>query len=69
MLLTVKEAAERLGCSEAAVYMAVKQERIPHVKVLGRIGLQEEDVVEYSKTLGQANGWIKRKSHTTDTLS
>ena len=66
VLLTVKESDERLGCSQAAVYMAVKQERIPHVKMLGRIGLREEDVVKYSETLGQANGWTKRKSRTAD---
>lgn len=66
VLLTVKEAAERLGCSQAAVYMAVKQERIPHVKMLGRIGLREEDVEKYSETLGRANGWTKRKRETTD---
>lgn len=61
MLLTVQEAAARLGCSMSAVYLAVDQGRIPHVKVLGRIGLSPEDVDTYAARLGRPNGWVKRK--------
>lgn len=61
MLLTVQEAAARLGCSMSAVYLAVDQGRIPHQKVLGRIGLSLEDVDAYAARLGQPNGWVKRQ--------
>ena len=32
-LLTVREAAERLGCSEALVYLLCSERRLPHVRL------------------------------------
>ena len=46
-LLTVAEAAQRKSVSRATIYIAVAEGRLPHVQVLGRIGLREEDVTSW----------------------
>jgi excisionase family DNA binding protein len=61
-LLTVKEAAEMLGCTPSSLYLAVEQGRLKHVRQLGRIGLRQHDVEAYGKQIGQANGWTKRSN-------
>jgi excisionase family DNA binding protein len=52
MLLTVKEAAERLNVSAATVYLLCATRRIRHSRVgvgRGKIGIPEEAVAEYLK--------------------
>jgi excisionase family DNA binding protein len=44
MLLTVPQAAVRKGVSRTALYNAVTQGRLPHVRVLDKIGLRAADV-------------------------
>ena len=43
-LLTVDEAAQLKGVTRAAIYAAVKEGRLPHERVLRRIGLRRQDV-------------------------
>jgi excisionase family DNA binding protein len=43
-LLTVDEAAELKGVSRSAIYTAVSEGRLPHTRVLRRIGLKRSDV-------------------------
>jgi excisionase family DNA binding protein len=43
-LMTVDEAAALKGVTRAAVYAAVKAGRLPHERVLRRIGLRRADV-------------------------
>ncbi|HZP81006.1 MAG TPA: helix-turn-helix domain-containing protein [Chthonomonadaceae bacterium] len=59
-VLTVKEAAERLGCTPSSLYLAVQEGRLKHVRLLGRIGLREPDVQAYGRQMGRASGWARR---------
>jgi excisionase family DNA binding protein len=43
-LLSPREAAQLKGVTTAAIYLAIKEGRLPHIRVLGRIGLRELDV-------------------------
>jgi excisionase family DNA binding protein len=43
-LLTIKEAAELLACSEAAIRKWIYQRRLPHVKVGRLTRLRQRDV-------------------------
>ena len=63
MILTIKEAAARLGCTPSSLYLAVQQGRIAHVRVLGRIGVEEKEVVRYAASLGRRNGYARRERH------
>lgn len=61
VLLTPAEAAKRKGVSRAAIYAAIAEERLPHVRVLGRIGVREEDLaawtpVQYGARAGRKGG-------------
>ena len=47
-LLTVDEAARLKGVTVAAIYAAVKELRLPHTRVLGRIGLKHADVLQWT---------------------
>lgn len=57
-LLTVNEAAQLKGVTRAAIYAAVKDQRLPHVVVLGHIGLREQDVKAWTplKYVGRPKG-------------
>lgn len=46
-LLTVGEAAKLRGVSRSTVYTAVAGGRLPHVRVLQRIGLRKADVLAW----------------------
>ena len=59
-MLTVNEAAERLGITRAAVYIAIKDGRLRSEKKYGRVLVRERDVDSYAQTVGQRNGWVKR---------
>ena len=51
-VLTVRESAERLGCSEALVYLPCAERRLPHVRLgsgRGTIRIAEDDINEYVK--------------------
>ncbi len=43
-LLTPAEAAQIKGVSRSAIYAAIADGRLPHSRVLGRLGLRESDV-------------------------
>lgn len=43
-LLTVREAASSKGVTRTAIYAAIAEGRLPHTKVLGRIGIREADL-------------------------
>jgi excisionase family DNA binding protein len=52
-LLTVRESAERLGCSEALVYLLCSERRLPHVRLgtgRGTIRIAEDDISEFLKS-------------------
>ena len=43
-MLTVQQSADLKGVTRSAVYLAIKENRLPHVRVLGKIGLHRTDV-------------------------
>lgn len=47
-LLTADEAAQLKEVTVAAIYAAVKENRLPHTRMLRRIGLREKDVLEWT---------------------
>lgn len=46
-LLTPEEAAKLKGVTKALIYAAIADGRLPHVRVLGRLGLRKEDVLAW----------------------
>lgn len=51
-LLTVRESARRLGCSEALVYLLCSQRKLPHVRLgtgRGTIRISEEELEGFLK--------------------
>ena len=52
-LLTVAQAAKLLGITAAAIYKAIRRDRLPYIK-LGRMFIQRADLIRYSesKSLG-----------------
>lgn len=46
-LLTANEAAQLKGVTIASIYAAVKEDRLPHTRVLRRIGLNKADVLAW----------------------
>ena len=49
-LLTAVEAANLKGVSREAIYGAIREGRLPHRKVLGRIAVLEADVLVWVPT-------------------
>jgi excisionase family DNA binding protein len=52
-LLTVRESASRLGCSEALVYLLCSERRLSHVRLgtgRGTIRVAEEELDAFLKT-------------------
>ncbi len=52
-LLTVRESAARLGCSEALVYLLCAERRLPHVRLgtgRGTIRIAEAEIEEFLKS-------------------
>lgn len=60
MQLTVKETAERLGVTQASIYIAIKDGRLRSDKKFGRIIISEKDADTYKATIGVKNGYVKR---------
>lgn len=49
-ILTVAEVAQLKGVTRAAVYAAIAQERLPHLRLLGRKGIREDDARAWQPT-------------------
>ena len=47
-LLTVAQAAKLKQVTPSAIYLAVKEGRLPHTLVLGHIGVKESDVLAWT---------------------
>ena len=47
-LISVAEAARLKGVSRAAIYFAIKEDRLPHVMVVGHYALCKADVLAWS---------------------
>lgn len=47
--LTVQEFAKRLGVKDATVYIAIKQDRIQHARILGRLGIPKTELRRFKK--------------------
>ena len=46
-MLTVKEVAEKIGLSRSKIYQLVKQRKISHYRVAGKISFAERDIDDY----------------------
>jgi excisionase family DNA binding protein len=46
-LLTPTQAAEFKGVSRTAVYSAIAEKRLPHVRMLGRLAVSKSDLVAW----------------------
>jgi excisionase family DNA binding protein len=63
--LTVQEFARRLGVEEATVYIAIKQDRVQHTRILGRLGIPKTELRRFkrrrngveTKIFKRANGY------------
>ena len=49
-LLTAVEAAQLKGVTRSAIYAAIREGRLPHQIVLGRMGVTEDDVLAWTPT-------------------
>lgn len=63
-LITPEEAARMKSVSAAAIYAAVRENRLPHTRVLRRIGLRKTDVMRweprsYGNRIGARSGRAK----------
>ena len=47
--LTVAQFAKRLGIKDATVYIAIKQNRVNHVRILGRLGIPKSELIRFKK--------------------
>lgn len=47
--LTVHEFAKRLGVKDATVYIAIKQDRVQHTVILGRLGIPKTELRKFKK--------------------
>lgn len=48
-LFTIKEAADFIGVSPKAVYLAIEEERITPVKLLGKLGITSDEAKRFKK--------------------
>lgn len=48
-LLTVKQAADFIGITPKAVYLAIDEERIHAVTILGKFGIYKDDALRFKK--------------------
>ena len=61
-LLTVAEAADFIGVTDKAVYLAIEEKRINPVRLLGKLGIPKDEAKRYKKDREQSNGNSKRKA-------
>lgn len=55
MLLTVKETAELLRISERYTYQLIKKNKLPHIKLGGKILCDKQSLMDYLKSIEQAS--------------
>lgn len=60
--LTVQEFARRLGVQDATVYIAIKQNRVQHAKILGRFGIPKTELRKFKKRTNGIETKIFKKS-------
>lgn len=60
MLLTVKETAELLRISERYTYQLIKKNKLPHIKLGGKILCDKQSLIDYLKSIEQAS--IKKEA-------
>lgn len=68
--ISVEEAAARAGVSRAAIYLAVREGRIPYSVVVGKIALLEADVGAYRPVKSRKPGeplYRQRRRHRAPT--
>jgi excisionase family DNA binding protein len=66
-LITVSDAARELGISREAVYKAIREGRLPAIKILGKVGIERKILREYHPVevrvrAGKKRAAQKRKS-------
>jgi hypothetical protein len=54
--MTIKEAATFIGITPKAVYLAIEEERITPVKLLGKLGVSSDEAKRFKR---QRNGYKK----------
>lgn len=47
--LTVSQFAKRLGVEVATVYTAIKQKRVQHTSILGRLGIPKSELDRFKR--------------------
>jgi excisionase family DNA binding protein len=57
-LVTIREAAEKLGISRSAVYLAIKEDRLPAVQIGPNLFVHVRDLADYEPH-EQAIAWGK----------
>lgn len=60
-LLTVRQAAERIGCSTKTIYAAIQAGRIAGMRQYDRLLVSSDDIDLYAAQLGVRNGYRKRE--------
>ena len=61
-LLTVAEAADFIGVTDKAIYLAIEEQRIRPVKLLGKLGITLDEAKAFKKARKQVNGNGKKKA-------
>lgn len=59
--LTVQEFARKLGVQDATVYIAIKQNRVQHTKILGRLGIPKSELRKFKRRTNGIETKIFRK--------
>lgn len=60
--LTVQQFAKRLGVQDATVYIAIKQNRVQHTKILGRLGIPKTELRRFKRRTNGSETKIFKKS-------
>jgi len=61
-LLTIAEAADFIGVSDKALYLAIEKDRIKPIRLLGKLGIDLDEAKRYKKERNKSNGNGKRKA-------
>ena len=60
--LTVQQFARKIGVEDATVYIAIKQDRIQHTRILGRLGIPKTELRKFKKRTNGTKTKIFKKS-------
>lgn len=60
--LTVQEFAKRMKVEDATVYTAIKQNRIQHTKILGRLGIPKTELRRFKRRVNGVETKVFKKS-------